>query len=218
MSVRIRPIKDIEDKLAAATRITPRWRWYHGLAFYLIIQVLTFATSAMVSVFSGNKGSNARETIFGDTSYFKNLKQVKITPPSWFFAPAWTINNISVIYGTLRVLNMPQKTPGRKTFLSLQAVTWLEYVAFNAAYFSLRSPINAFVLTAFFLLFTIASGFVAIFRLKDTRVALSLGTLFIWLIVATTAATTQMLWNKDDLYEVGPFAKPDPRWLKQNVL
>ncbi|GCE04990.1 tryptophan-rich sensory protein [Dictyobacter aurantiacus] len=215
MSVRIRPIKDIEDKLAAAT--TPRWRWYHGLAFYLIIQVLTFATSAMVSVVSGNKGNNARETIFGDTSYFKNLKQVKITPPSWFFAPAWTVNNISVIYGTLRVLNMPEKTPGRKAFLTLQAVTWLEYVAFNAAYFSLRSPINAFVLTALFLLFTIASGFVAIFRLKDTRVALSLGTLFIWLIVATTAATTQMLWNKDDLYKVGPFAQPDPRLLKQNV-
>lgn len=216
MSVKIRPIKDIEDKLAATT-ITPRWRWYHGLAFYFIIQVLTFATSALVSVASGNKSKNTRETIFGDTSYFKNLKQVKITPPSWFFAPAWTVNNICTIYGALRVLNMPKETPGRNAFLTLQAATWLEFVAFNAAYFSLRSPINAFVLTVLFLLFTIASGFVAIFRMKDTRVALSLGTLFIWLIVATTAATTQMLWNKDELYDVGPFTKPDPRLVKRNV-
>ncbi|GCE18920.1 tryptophan-rich sensory protein [Dictyobacter kobayashii] len=216
MSVKIRPIKDIEEKLAAANR-PPSWRWYHGLAFYLIIQVLTFSTSALVSIASGNKGSNAKETIFGDTSYFKQLKQVKITPPSWFFAPAWTVNNISTIYGALRVLNMPKETPGRNAFLTLQAASWLDFVAFNAAYFSLRSPINAFVLTVIFFLLTIASGFVAIFRLKDTRVALSLGSLFIWLIVATTAATTQMLWNKDELYEVGPFTKPNPKFVKQNV-
>ncbi|GER87963.1 hypothetical protein KDW_21250 [Dictyobacter vulcani] len=217
MSVKIKPGKEIGARIAAMTGKNPQWRWYHGLSFYLIIQVLTFSTSALVSIASGNKGNNFQETVFGDTSYFKKLKQVKITPPSWFFAPAWTVNNISVIYGTLRVLNMPEDTRGRNAFLALQAATWLDYVAFNAAYFSLRSPINAFVLTVLFLLLTIASGFVAIFRLKDTKVALSLGTLFIWLIVATTAATTQMLWNKDELYAVGPFAEPNPSLLKKNV-
>ncbi|GCE26639.1 hypothetical protein KDA_21230 [Dictyobacter alpinus] len=217
MSVKFNPGKDIADRVATMTGKKPQWRWYHGLSFYLIIQVLTFSTSALVSIASGNKGDNFRETVFGDTSYFKQLKQVKITPPSWFFAPAWTVNNLSVIYGTLRVLNMPKDTRGRTEFLALQAATWLNFVAFNAAYFSLRSPINAFVLTVLFFLFTLASGFVAIFRLKDTKVALSLGTLFIWLIVATTAATTQMLWNKDDFYQVGPFAEPDPKFLKERV-
>ncbi|GCE10865.1 tryptophan-rich sensory protein [Tengunoibacter tsumagoiensis] len=215
MSIKIRPIKEVEERLASLRQ--PQWRWYHGLAFYAIVQVLTFSTSALVSVAVGNKGKNLRETVFGDTSYFRHLKQAKIAPPSWFFAPAWTINNLSVIAGTLHVLNLPRETRGRNAYLALQAATWLDFIAFNAAYFSLRSPINAFVLTVLFFLLTLASGFVAIFRLKDTRVALSLATLFIWLIVATTAATAQMLWNKDELYEVGPFVKPDPRLVKESV-
>ncbi len=209
--------RQLAERVSQQVNPAPRWRWYHGLAFYAIVQVLTFSTSAIVSVVSGNQRDNLRETIFGDVSYFKRLKQSKIAPPSWAFGPAWTINNLSVIYGTLRVLNMPEGTKGRNAYLALQAATWLDFVAFNAAYFSLRSPINAFVLTVLFLLLTLASGFVAIFRLKDTQVALSLLTLIIWLIVATTAATTQMLWNFDDLYKVGPFSKPDPKFVKETV-
>lgn len=196
---------------------TPRWRWYHGVAFYVIVQILTFALSGLTSVITGQKHDNLRDAVFGDVSYFKQLRQAKITPPSWVFGPAWTINNISVIYGTLRVLNKPENTDGRKTFLALQAATWLDFVAFNAAYFSLRSPINALALTTLFFLLTIASGFVAIFRLKDTKVALSLATLSCWLIIASTAAVAQVLWNKDDLYQVGPFIEPNPALVKEEV-
>jgi tryptophan-rich sensory protein len=46
---------------------------------------------------------------------------------------------------------------------------------------------------------------VAIFGLKDTKVALSLGTLFVWLLIALTAAFFQAAWNRDDFYQVGPF-------------
>jgi len=42
-------------------------------------------------------------------------------------------------------------------------------------------------------LLTIASGMVPLFQLKDTKVVLSLATLFLWLIVAQTAATFQAL-------------------------
>ena len=122
-----------------------------------------------------------------------------------------------MIWGTLRVLNKPAGTPGRNAYLALQAATWLDFVLFNAAYFSLRSPINALILTFVFFCLTIASGFVAIFRLKDTRVALSLGTLFIWLIVALSAAAAQALWNHDDLYDVGPFAEPVPALVRETV-
>ncbi len=210
------PVKDtlpnrIIYSLAPASQC---WRWYHGVLFYAIVQTLTFSLSGLVSVASGRRGRNARETIFGDTSYFKQLKQSIITPPSWAFAPAWTINNISVIWGTLKVLNKPRDTPGRDAFLVLQAVSWLDYVLFNAAYFSLRSPINAFVLTLGMFVLTICSGFVAIFRLKDSRVALSLATLFIWLIVALTAATFQAAWNHDDLYKVGPFFEANEKLQK----
>lgn len=66
-------------------------------------------------------------------------------------------------------------------------------------------------------LLTIASGMVALFRLKDTKVALSLATLFLWLIVALTAATFQALWNKDDFYQVGPFVEPMAALVKKEA-
>jgi tryptophan-rich sensory protein len=217
MAVRIRSIKEVQDRLVAESGQAGRWRWYHGLAFYLIVQVLTFGLSGLVSVATGQRGKSARETFFGDVSYFKGLKQAKIAPPSWAFGPAWTINNLSTIWGTLRVLNKPEGTPGRGAFLALQGITWVEFVSFNAAYFSLRSPINALVLTATFFILTIISELIAIFQLKDTRVALSLGTLLVWLVIATTAATAQVLWNEDELYGVGPFVEPSVALVKESV-
>ncbi len=203
----------------AVERVTsgrqPEWRWYHGVAFYVIVQVLTFGLSGLTSLVSGRKSKNTREAIFGDVSYFKELKQSVVTPPSWVFAPAWTINNISTIYGNLRVLNMPENTPGRDAYLALQAASWIDYVLFNAAYFSLRSPINAFFLTLTMFLLTIASLLVSIFQLKDTKVALSFTTLTVWLIIALTAAAFQAAWNRDDLYEVGPFAEVNPSLAKE---
>ncbi len=206
--------KAMMKRIDQATGSAPRWRWYHAIAFYVLIQALTFGLSGLTSAIKGNRGKSLREDIFGDTSYFHELKQSIFAPPAWVFGPAWTINNISVIIGTWRVLNKARGTAGRSTFLALQGASWINYVLFNAAYFSLRSPINAFVLTLSMFILTILSGFVAIFRLKDTWVALSLATLFIWLNIALTAATFQALWNYDDFYRVGPFMKVDKRLLK----
>jgi tryptophan-rich sensory protein len=198
-----------------ATVTLPRWRWYHAAAFYAVVQILTFGLSGLVSLARGNKAQSLREATFGDVSYFERLKQVKITPPSWAFGPAWLVNNVLVIWGIWQVLNKPKQTPGRTAYLALQGVSWVDFILFNAAYFSLRSPLNAFVLTFVMFLLTIASGMVALFRLKDSKVALSLVTLFLWLIVALTAATFQALWNKDDFYQVGPFVEPRARLVKK---
>jgi tryptophan-rich sensory protein len=198
-----------------ATVAPPRWRWYHAVAFYGVVQILTFGLSGLVSLARGNRGQSLREAAFGDVSYFERLKQVKITPPSWAFGPAWLVNNISVLWGTWQVLNKPQQTPGRTAYLTLQGVSWVDFVLFNAAYFSLRSPLNALVLTFIMFLLTIVSVLVALFQLKDTKVALSLATLFLWLIVALTAATFQALWNHDDFYQVGPFVEPRARLVKK---
>ena len=62
---------------------------------------------------------------------------------------------------------------------------------------------------------TILSGFVAIFKLKDTAVALSLVTLFVWLIIALTATSFQAALNYDELYRAGPFVKPNSTLLKK---
>lgn len=191
-----------------------RWRWYHGIIFYAIAQALTLGLAVIVSVATGQKVKNIRDA-FGDVSYFTSLRQSVFAPPSWVFGPAWTINNISVIWGNLQALNKPQGTPGRTTFLALQGASWLNFVVFSAAYFSLRSPINAFLVTLSMFVLTILSGIVAIFQLKDTKVALSLATLTVWLVIALTAASFQAAWNKDEFYRVGPFAEPVPALEKQ---
>jgi tryptophan-rich sensory protein len=186
-----------------------RWRWYHGVIFYIFAQVVSFGLAGIVTAATGQKMKSVRDT-FGDVDYFRQLRQAKIAPPSWVFGPAWTINNISTIWGTLQVLNKPEGTPGKNIFLALQGASWLNYVVFSAAYFSLRSPINAFLLTLSMFVLTILSGIVAIFQLKDTKVALSLATLTLWLLIALTAATFQAAWNYDELYHSGPFASPVP--------
>jgi translocator protein len=191
-----------------------RWRWYQGVIFYVIIQALTLGLAVIVSVATGQKVKSVRDA-FGDVSYFRGLKQSVFAPPSWVFGPAWTINNISVIWGNLQVLNKPQGTAGRNTYLALQGASWLNFVVFSAAYFSLRSPINAFLLTLSMFVLTILSGVVAIFQLKDTKVALSLATLTLWLMIALTAASFQAVWNKDEFYKVGPFAEPVPALEKE---
>ena len=213
--------------MSRATRATPpseqvtaspqRWQWYHAVAFYVVIQVLTFGLSGLVSLARGNQVKSLREATLGDVSYFQQLKQARITPPSWAFGPAWFVNNVSVIWGTWQVLNKPQETPGRSAYLALQAASWVDFVLFNAAYFSLRSPLNALVLTLAMFILRIVSGLVAIFQLKDTKVALSLATLFLWLLVALTAATFQALWNSDDFYKVGPFVEPRAELVKKQA-
>src|ERR1051326_9180513 len=145
------------------------------------------------------------------------LGRAKITPPSWAFGPAWFVNNVSVLWGIWRVLNRPRATPGRTAYLALQGASWIDFILFNAAYFSLRSPLNALVLTFVMFILTVVSTVVAIFGLKDSRVALSLATLFLWLIVALTAATFQALCNHDDLYGVGPFVTPSARLVKKQA-
>jgi hypothetical protein len=37
----------------------------------------------------------------------------------------------------------------------------------------------------------------------------------VWLVIALTAASFQAAWNKDELYQVGPFAEPVPALEKQ---
>lgn len=206
-------IDHISPRVGYGLERSERWRWYHGVFFYALVHAMTFGLFGLVSLRAKRRINSIRE-LFGDTSYFKSLKQAKITPPSWAFGPAWTINNISIIWGLLRVLNKPTHSQGREAYLTLQAASWLNYIVFNAAYFGLRSPINAFVLTLSMFILTILSGLIALFRLRDTWVALSLATLFIWLLIALPAASFQAACNYDEFYHVGPFAKPATRWLK----
>jgi len=190
------------------------WRWYHGLAFYMVAQVLTFGLQGLVTFIRANGKKTFRESLKFDRDFYTGQKQPKFAPPPWLFGPAWTVNNLLVIYGNLRVLNMPESTKGRDAYLKLQALSWLHYLIFTPSCFGLRSNINGAVVTISMFGLTIASLFVSTFKLKDSRVALSLATLFIWLTLASALAATIALWNRDELYGAGPFAEPNSALLK----
>jgi tryptophan-rich sensory protein len=156
-------------------------------------------------------------TLRGDIHRSDTLRKPIFQPPNWVFPIAWPINNIGAIDGARRVLNKPSGTAGRATYLTLQGATWLDHVLFSAAYFGLRSPISSLILTGVYLLLTVASLFVALFRLKDTRVALSLATTFVWLLIALPSAAAQAARNRDPFWGAGPFATPDRALLKRTA-
>ena len=72
MSVATRTTRTIEHALTDQ----PRWRWYHGLLFYILAQVLTFSLGAITSVATGQKvkslpdtSSFAHQRLCADTIY-----------------------------------------------------------------------------------------------------------------------------------------------------
>jgi len=185
-----------------------KWRWYHGVLIYAGMQAATFGLEAIVRRIN----NNGQE----DTEKFYNKQKLPVfAPPAWAFAPAWTINNALCLYGLMRVLNMPEDTLGRNDFINLQVASWTNFILFSAASFGLRSNYNSAVLTNLYLVFTLASLYVAIEKLKDEKTALSLSTLIIWLGIASPLSLTIAAWNGDEFYGAAPVAKPPPDWVKE---
>ncbi len=204
-------ISNTVKELITPKKATKQWRWYHGAAWIVGANLAAFGLEAVVSKLAGNSpslqfGSNAQR------EYFHDLKQAVFTPPAWAFGPVWITNNILTVAGTLRVLNRHKDDAGHDSFLTVQGVSWLIFVAFNAAYVGLRSPINAFVLTFSMWALTVASMVIALRSLKDNKVAWALSTLLLWTTLASAVALCQALWNHDQFYNVGPFASA-PAWL-----
>jgi len=183
-----------------------RFRWWHGAAFFAGVQVAAFALKRAAA---GGNVSRKR-----DRKFYRNELLPVFAPPGAAFPVAWTINSICAIAGGLHVLNMPRETEGRSEFLRLQSAAWALYVTFEAAYFGLRSPINAAGVTILYSGATVASFAVAARRLRDPLAAASLAPTLAWLALANPVGITQALWNRDAFWKVGPFMNPERRWLK----
>ena len=63
---------------------------------------------------------------------------------------------------------------------------------------------------------TLATVRIALLRLRDTKAALSQVTLVPWLLLAAPTATLIALWNRDRLFQRGPFSQPPPRLAKSS--
>lgn len=160
------------------------YRWWHGLAFGL-------AANAVSGLSLGRRREDQR--------YYEALRQAPFAPPGWVFGPAWTINNISVLWGNVRLLNLPADTPHRQPLLWLQGASWLIFSTFSYVYFNKRSPILAFTWTGGMYMLTICSMLLA--SKIDRKIVLSLVTLFLWLSLATPVAAYQLIYNEDPLFD-----------------
>ncbi len=170
---------------AARAALRPeRYRWWHALGFGLAANVV-----------SGLGTGRSAE----DRGYYEGLKQAPFAPPSWAFGPAWALNNASVLWGNLRLLNLPNDAPERRRLLALQVIGWFLFSTFAFVYFRKRSPILAFVWTAGYWVLTIAS--IALSLKADRKdIALSQATLLAWLSLATPVAGYQAARNPDELF------------------
>lgn len=157
-----------------------RYRWWHALAF------------GVVANLAGRAG--ARE----DREWYEEQRQAPFAPPGWVFGPAWAVNNASVLWGNLRLLNLPESTPHRRQLLWLQGLSWALFSTFGYVYFGKRSPILAFVWTVSFYVLTIASAILS--WNVDRKISLSFVALLLWLALATPVAAYQVVHNPDEYF------------------
>jgi tryptophan-rich sensory protein len=194
---------------------TPDWHWYDAALFSVAAQAIRLGLGALVRSIRGASVS-PRAVMEQDATYTADLRQPFFAPPGVAFAPAWTFNNICSLWAAMRVLRLPPDTPGRQEYLSSQAASWLLFVSFDALYAGLRSPINGAGCTLAYFALTVRSIRVARSRLDDPKLALALVPLLIWLLLAGATAIAQALWNRDELYSVGPLLTPASRWIKHD--
>jgi tryptophan-rich sensory protein len=188
-----------------------QFRWWHGVAFFAGVQLaqlgLRKAAAKWVDSRAPQNGEDDRES-------YAAMRLPVFAPPGWAFPVAWSINSACLLAGGLHVLNKDPETPGRTEFLAAQAVAWGLFATFDTAYFGLRSPINAALVTFAYSGATVVSLAAAQGKMKDCCTALSMATTVAWLALANPVAVAQAAWNRDPFWNTGPWLEPPPGWEK----
>ena len=178
-----------------------RYRWYHGLAIFTGVQAVKLGVRAIADGVARRQGLTSTSASGGDRASYAEQRLPAFAPPGIAYPIVWTANSISQIAGLLHVLNLPDDTDGRSAYLRLQGATWSLYALFDAAYFGLRSPINAAAVTAAYSATIAASLDVALRRLPDRVAAYSLATTVAWLALANPVAVGQVAMNRDPFWD-----------------
>lgn len=184
-----------------------RVRWWMGIAFYAGVMGLSEGLRRLAGQARGEKRRD-------DQRFYRSTKLPVWAPPAMAFPIAWGINSACLIAGGVHVLNLPRRTPGRRDFLRRQGEAWALFCTFNAAYFGLRSPLNAAAVTTAYSAATLGS-LAAARRMQDRFAVGSLATTLAWLAVANPLGWAQAAWNYDPLWGVGPLIAPDRAWVKR---
>lgn len=168
------------------------YRWWHAAAAGLAANALSAAPA----------GFN------GDDAFYNDLKKPPAAPPDWLFPVAWGVNNLTTLWSNLRVANLPKETPGRRTALALEGVSWGLFASFTTLYFGLRSPVLGAANTAAGLATTAAS--VAVTAKLDRKAAWALTPRLAWLGLAAYVSASVARRNPDAFIGWDPGFGSDP--------
>lgn len=137
----------------------------------------------------------------GDKTYYKRLKTPPGSPPSWVFAPAWAVNNVLTLWSNLRIANLPSGTPGRRSILVSEGITWTLFAAFTTVYFGFRSPVLGAADTVAGLATTVHAT--AKTARLDRKAAWALVPRILWLAYASYVSVGTAVRSPDDLFDHG---------------
>jgi translocator protein len=167
-----------------------RVRWWHGVLFFGAVRAVAWGLRAPL-------GPN-------DPAFYERQRLPKWAPPAIAFPIAWSINSLCATAGLLHVLNLSRAVPGRCAYLRSQGAAWLLFAIFDAAYFGLRSPINAAAVTALYTAATAYSLYTAAVTMRDSKAAWALASTAAWLLLANPLAAAQVALNPDEFWNGKP--------------
>jgi tryptophan-rich sensory protein len=173
-----------EISVASSSKLSwTKLRWYHGVIFYIIINVLSGSWLAT-------------------GEYLNKVGRPPFIPPDWAFGPAWTVNLFLMISAGLRLAQKPDDTIGKSRLIVIQTVIWFLFLSFSWVYFGLHSPILGFMVTLGMWIanvINLENGFPV-----DKQYGFAFVPLMIWLSFATAIAGWQMIYTPDELFGTSP--------------
>jgi translocator protein len=175
-----------------------RWTWKHGLALFVGLDLAAFGLPLVVGPIARALGRPPPRE--GQREFYRDLTLPSFAPPGWAFPLAWTTNRALATAAIVHVGNLPEDTPGRRSFLATQAAFWGLYTLFNPLYFTLRSPINGALTTAACTACMSASFGVAALQMRDARAAAALVPTLAWLALALPLSVRVAIDNPDTLW------------------
>ncbi len=183
-------LENLKDRATDLVKPEPRYRWWHAAGFGL-------AANAVYRLLVGKRDEEPA---------YEARKQAPFAPPTWVFGPAWAVNNVSILWGALDLMNEPEGAPQRDTLIALQAAWWSIYATFGYVYLKKNSPILALGWTATLLGVTVATTSISL-QTGRTRLAQAQVSSLAWLTLATAVAAYQARYNPDLLFGYEPPAQ-----------
>jgi tryptophan-rich sensory protein len=172
---------------AAAAPVSGKYKWWHAAAALVVVTLIGALQS----------GSSKHTRKF----YQRKNKQAPWAPPAWLFGPAWTVNNIFLLWGLVKILNN-KGLRDRLPLLALQGGIWAIFLSFGYVYFRKGSPVLAEVWTQTDAALATAS-IIAALR-SDKKLAIAYLPLFAWTWFASSLSAYQALKNPDPLLGTPP--------------